>query len=273
MKYLNVVDVRIASGIPESLATDDAIEHAIDIVESMTERAMNTKFTPTLNIEVLDGTGTDRLFLLKNPVLRLESLSSDGNNIDVSKVYLYRYSGRIILSSEADSSIFQNKHKSIIAKYRYGLMVPDDNTLTNLSFSISAGANVLATVADASNFAVGDWVDIYGTDGNREVAKIAAIDGNELTLDFLGLSHATDSIIVKLQIPYFIKRFIELEAVIYVGMNAIGATYTFNASYSIGDLSVTKGVPYTHWRESLQQAVKEREQLRNMIKPRFAIRV
>ena len=60
----------------------------------------------------------------------------------------------------------------------------------------------------------------------------------------------------------------ECEAAIYVAINAIGATYTFNASYQIGELSVTKGVPYTHWRESVSQMLKERENLRRLIKPR-----
>lgn len=273
MTYLSVTDVRTASGIPSSLATDTQIEHAIAIVEPLTERAMNTKFSPTLKIEMLDGTGSDRIFLSKNPVLRLESLESDDNTVDISNVYLYRPSGKVILSTGADISVFVLEHQSVIAKYRYGYMVQDDTASTTLSSAVSAGTSVSATVADASDLSVNDWVDIFGTDGNREVAQITAISSNTLTLDFLGLSHASDSVVVKLQIPYFIKRFMELESVIYVGMNAIGATYTFNASYSLGDLSVTKGVPYTHWRESLQQAVKEREQLRNMIKPRFAIRV
>ena len=77
----------------------------------------------------------------------------------------------------------------------------------------------------------------------------------------------------KIQIPYVIKRFMELEAAIYVGINAIGATYTFNASYSIGDLSVVKGVPYTHWRESVQRCIQEREALRKNIRVRPSILV
>ena len=60
----------------------------------------------------------------------------------------------------------------------------------------------------------------------------------------------------------------ELEAGLYVAINAIGSTYTFNAGYQIGDFSVTKGVPYTHWRESVSQMLKERENLRRLIKPR-----
>jgi hypothetical protein len=57
----------------------------------------------------------------------------------------------------------------------------------------------------------------------------------------------------------------------YLALNAIGTTYVFNASYSLGDLNVTKGVPYTHWRESLEKAIKERNTLRNIVKPRFKI--
>ena len=62
-----------------------------------------------------------------------------------------------------------------------------------------------------------------------------------------------------------------IEAGICAGINALGATYTFNASYQLGELQVTKGVPYTHWRESLNSLFKEREMRKVRIKIRPSI--
>lgn len=271
MTYITVSDVRYASGVPTSLASNAAIEHAIAIIEPMTERAMNTKFKPTLRIDILDGTGKNHFFTDKNPLLRVEALKSDDNSLDVDALEIYKSSGKIALGINSDSSIFVEKQRSIVCKYRFGLLDQDDDTQTTISAAASAGSSVNVTVASATGFTENDWVEIYGMDGNKEVAQITAISGTTFTLDKISFDHEADSILIKIQIPQYIKRFMELEATIYVALNAIGATYTFNASYNLADLQVTKGVPYTHWRESLEKAIKERESLRRIIKPRFKI--
>ena len=140
------------------------------------------------------------------------------------------------------------------------------------SFLSVFGCLVDVVVDDAESFAVDDWVEIYGTDGYREVAKITTVSSTTMTVDNLIFSHADESIFVKLKIPEFVQRYMELEAAIYVAISAIGETYTFNASYQLGDLQVTKGVPYTHWRESVEKCIKERSTLASQIKPRFCIR-
>ncbi len=273
MTYITVSDVRNACGIPSSLASDSAIEHSISIVEPLTERAMNTKFEPTQRIDYLDGTGVGYFYTDKNPVLRVDALKSDDESLDVSSLNVYHSSGKVAVGVDSSTTNFIEKQKSIIVKYRYGLLDRDEGTQTTTDGSVSAGTSVTVTVDDESGFSSGDWVEISGMDGNREVAKITSISGSDITVDRLNLSHEDESTFIKLQIPSFIKRFMELEASIYVGLNAIGATYTFNASYSLADLQVSKGVPYTHWKESLQKAIKEREGLRSMIKPRPKIMV
>ena len=110
--------------------------------------------------------------------------------------------------------------------------------------------------------------------GNREVAKINTItDATHIVLDELVLAHESGSIVVKLECPYHIKRYMELEAAIAVGLQAVGKTYTFNASYGLGDFNVVKGVPYTHWRETIVQNIKERNALQSKVKPRPCIMV
>lgn len=271
MTYITVQNVRDASGIPTSLADDDTVEHAITMVEKNTERIMNTKFSPTLRIDVIDGNGLSYIFTHKNPVLRLEAIKSNDETITTSSVHVYEYSGKLTLGTDSETSEFLAKKQSVILKYRFGLMEKDDTLQTTTTADITAGDSVTITVNDVTDFAVNDWVEIYGMDGNKEVAQITSISDPDIVVDKLIYSHEADSTFIKLEVPYYIKRFMELEATIYLAMNAIGATYTFNAGYSLGDLNVQKGVPYTHWKESLSKALKEREKFRSMIKPRFKI--
>jgi hypothetical protein len=271
MTFVSVAEVRYASGVPSSLVSDAAITHAITIVEGLTARKMNTKFTPTKVIEIIDGTGTDRFFTKYNPLLKVISLTTDGNTVDVTNLDIYENSGRVILGTSSDYSSFVSKNKSIICQYLHGLVEEDDSLTALTSGAESAGSSVVVAIDSDPGFAVGDYVFVYGTDGYREVAKITSISETDITVDQLLFSHVANSIFVKATIPQGIKRFIELEATIYVALNAIGATYTFSASYSVGDLQVTKGVPYTHWRESLEKAIKERDTIKSIIKPRIKI--
>ena len=106
-------------------------------------------------------------------------------------------------------------------------------------------------------------------DGNCEVAKITNDPvGNTFAVDTIVKPHESGSVVVKLVIPEYIKTYMMIEAAICVAINAIGSTYVFNASYNLGELQVTKGVPYTHWRESVDKLTKERMMRKARIKPR-----
>ncbi len=273
MSFITVANVRYASGAPVSLISNTAIESAITIVEATTSKKMNTKFVPTRRIDIMDGTGTNRFFTEKNPVLKILSCKSDGNAILPNWIDASRNSGLCRLNEDSNTNVFVAKQNALRVAYLFGHLVPDDDNRTTTNGAVSAGSAVVITVDDAQAIAVNDWIEIMGTDGKREVAKVTAITDNDITVDLLNFAHEDESVLYKIQIPYEIKRFMELEAAIYVGINAIGATYTFNASYSVGDLSVVKGVPYTHWRESVQRCIQEREALRKYIKAKPSILV
>ena len=273
MTFITVNDVRNASGAPVSLISNAAVEHAIVTVEGETSKKMNTKFVPTRRVDIMDGTGTNRLFTEKNPVLKILSCKSDGNAILPAYIDASRSSGLCRLNEDSDTNVFVARQNSLSIAYLFGHLVPDDDNRTTTNGAVAAGSAVVITVDDAQTIAENDWIEIMGTDGKREIAKVTTVSNNDITVDLLNFAHEDESVLYKIQIPYEIKRFMELEAAIYVGINAIGATYTFNASYSIGDLSVVKGVPYTHWRESVQRCIQEREALRKYIKARPAILV
>ena len=272
MSYISVSDVRISSGAPSSLIPDADITHAISIVEPQVERLMNTKFTPTHRIDVLDGVDKDRIYTDKNPLLKVKSLKSNDSSITASSLIIDKGSGRIRFGDDSEASQFLVKAHNVIIEYYFAYLIEDEDNRTTTNGAVTAGSSIDVIVDDAQSFAEDDWVEIYGTDGYREVAKITTVSGTTMTVDNLIFGHVDESIFVKQKIPEFVQRYMELEASIYVAIAAIGATYTFNASYQLADLQVTKGVPYTHWRESVEKCIKERETLRKRIKPRFCIR-
>ena len=274
MTYISATEVRNRSGAPTSLITDVQITQYITEVEAEMARWINTAFTPKQTIEIVDGKGTSRMFTKKNPLLSVRAMTlNDSTSITPSYIDWYKPSGKMVLSNSAESSTYTTGHQNTFIKYIYG-MVEETTTDTTLSTASTSGTTVSLTVASITGFADEDWVEIYGMDGNKEVAQISGTPATStIIVDQLVQSHAADSVIVKLQIPEHIKTYMLIEASISAAINAIGATYTFNASYSLGDLQVTKGVPYTHWRESVEKLLKERNMRQSRIKPRPSILV
>ena len=274
MTYITAADVRRASGAPSSLITDALINSAITIVESEMKRWMNTAFVPTQKIERRDGNSLPRMFTMKNPVLSVRALTvNDTTTITPSYIDWEKQSGKLILASGAESSLFNYGKNNTFIKYLYGLM-EESTTSTSLSTATTAGTTVSMTVDSITDFADEDWVEIYGMDGKQEVAQISGTPaGGVIVVDQLVQTHAADSVIVKLQIPYYIKRYMEIETAIYVAVYAIGGTYTFNTSYSLAELQVNKGEPYPQWREVIQRMINERKMRRSTIKIRPSILV
>lgn len=274
MTYITADDVRRASGAPTSLITDTLINAAIVIIEAEMKRWMNTAFVPTVRIDHLRGNGIHRMFTMKNPLLSVRALTvNDSTTVTPAYLDWTKESGKVILNNSAESSVFTQGENNTFIKYLYGLL-EESTTNTTLSTATTAGSTVSMTVGSISGFADEDWVEIYGMDGKQEVAQITGTPGAGIIIvDQLVQTHAADSVIVKLQIPYYIKRYMEIEAAIYVAVYAIGGTYTFNTSYSIGDLTVNKGEPYPQWREVIQRMINERKMRRNTIRIRPSILV
>jgi len=261
MAYIDADDVRRASGIPSTLMTDAVIDLAIAVVEPEVERLLNCKVTGTEVIEARDGNGKTIMFTEKNPLLALRELIIDDDTMDLDYVKTYRPSGKMILMSGAGTTTYKSEEQSTIIRYIHGFL-EESTTGTTLSTASTAGTSVALSVASETGFSDEDWVEVYGTDGNREAAQISGTPGTgSITVDELALGHASASKVVLLQVPPIIKRLMEIECALYVAINAIGATYVFNASYSLGELGVVKGVPYTHWQSSVEKLLKERTNL------------
>jgi len=274
MTFITADDVRRASGAPASLITDALINEAITIIEDEMKRWMNSAFVPTQRIEHRNGNSLPRMFTMKNPLLAVRALTiNDSTSITPAYLYIEKQSGKITLSKDAESGTFTDGTSNTFIKYLYGLM-EESTTNTTSTADTTAGSSVSMTVSSITGLADGDWLEIYGMDGKREVAQISGDPATgAIVLDQLVYSHESGSIVVKLQIPYYIKRFMEIEAAIYVAVYAIGGTYTFNTSYSLGELSVNKGEPYPQWREVIQRMINERKMRKATIRIRPSILV
>jgi len=274
MTFITAADVRRASGAPTSLITDALINSAIEIVESEMKRWMNTAFVPTQRIDHMDGNSLPRLFTLKNPLLSVRALTlNSSTSITPAYINWEKQSGKVVLSSSAEGATFVYGQNNTFIKYLYGLL-EESTTDTTTSAVSAAGTTVSLSVASITGFADADWVEIYGIDGKQEVAQISGDPaGTTIIVDQLVQAHASGSTVVKLQIPVYIKRYMEIEAAIYVAVYAIGGTYTFNTSYSLGELQVNKGEPYPQWREVILRMINERKMRRETIKIRPSIMV
>lgn len=66
-------------------------------------------------------------------------------------------------------------------------------------------------------------------------------------------------------VPVLIKEFTAVLAALSGAMNRIGGTFTIATSYSVPDLSVTKGVPYPHFDRALKALEDKRNYLQKEV--------
>ncbi len=274
--YVTLVSVRRTSGIGSSEINDTDVKAIIDECEPQIERFFNTKFTPTERIDVLDGNGTYRIMLDKNPLLSVRELKIDGDTEDPVHLNIYKESGKIELDSAQalTNSIFKIGSKKIRVKYIYGY-VEDSSVSSTTSAAEVAGTDVSIALASITDFSENDWVEIYSMDGNKEVAQINAAPGTgAIVVDQLVLAHESGSKVVKLQISEIFKKLMNYACAISMVARIVGESYTDTVGYGLGELNIQKGEPYTQWRETATQLIRERDRLmgtakaQGILKPR-----
>jgi len=271
--YITVASVRRTVGIDSSEISDADVESTIVEVEKQVPRKFNTVFVPTEKIEILDGDGTNRLLLDQNPVLSVRELRIDTTTQDPADLEIYKDSGYIFLGKTADTPKFADKKNTVIVKYIHGT-VEESSTSSTTSAAEVAGTNVSIALASITGFADEDWVEIYGMDGNREVAQINATPGTgAIIVDKLVLAHESGSTVVKLEINDNFTKIMNIICGIALVARIVGQSYTDIVGYDLGELHVQKGEPYTQWRETATQLIKERDEMYKMIsiRPRVTV--
>lgn len=265
--YIDSDSVRRTCGIDESAIDNTDVDAIITEVEAQIPRYFNTVFAPTERIDILDGDGTNRLLLDKNPILSVRELKIDGNSEDVANLEIDKDSGYIFLGSDASISKFTEGRRKVAVKYLHAT-IDRSTTTTTTSDDEVAGTSVEVAVTDESSFSANDWIEIYGMDGNCEVAQIESTDTGKIVLDKLVQTHESGSTIVLLQINETFKKLMNLVASIAMVARVVGQSYDESTGYSLGELSVQKGEPYTQWRETANQMIRERDEIMKRISNR-----
>jgi len=266
--YVTVASVRRTVGILVAEISDADVGEVIAEIEPQIERYYNTAFTPTERIDILDGNGTYRIMLDKNPLLAVRELRIDEDTEDPANLHIYRESGKIELNSSATNSTFRVGSQKIVVKYIYGFL-EESSTRTTTSAAEVAGTDVSVVLGSITGLADNDWVEIYGMDGYKEVAQINGTpSASTIILDKLIYSHEAGSTIVKLQVSEIIKKIMNVCCGLAMVARIIGQSYTDIVGYTMGEFSVQKGEPYTQWRETASQLIAERDDLMSRIKSR-----
>ena len=269
--FATVAEVRRICGIAATEISDVDVGLMIVDAEAKIPRFFNTYFKPTEVIEINDGEGTSRHHLEKNPVLGVRALKIDGTTVDPDDLELQKESGYIFLGSGAEVPTFSSKRNSVVVKYVYGSVIHSQTVSTTSSAATIAGTGVSVSVASETGFAENDWVEILGMDGYREAAKITATGVGSITLDQLVLTHESGSSIVKLEVEHIFIELMNTVCAIACVARIIGQSYTDIVGYTLAEMHVQKGEPYTQWRETANQLIRQRDDIMSRISIRTAI--
>jgi len=269
--FATIAEVRRICGIASTEISDTDVEAMITDAEAKIPRFFNTFFSPTEIIEIQDGDGTSRHHLQRNPVLSVRALKIDGTTEDPDNLEIQKDSGYIFLGSGATTPTFANKKNSIVVKYLHGSVVHSTVKTTSSAAEV-AGTAVSVAVASSTGFAEDDWVEIFGMDGLREAAQISSVtDSTNIVLDQLVLSHELGSSIVKLEAEHTFIELMNTVCAIACVARIIGQSYTDIVGYTLGELHVQKGEPYTQFRETANQLIKQRDDIMSRLSIRPAV--
>jgi hypothetical protein len=273
MNYITLADIRAVTSIDTDLISDADLTVIANEAEKKIESMLKTVFTPKTVIRQYEGTGTNCLSLVFNPILKIHSLKIDETSISPKYLRLDKGSGIVWLTNESEVQTFEavsTERNLVRIKFDYGWLEETDTT-TNLSEAIEEGTNVELSVSDATDFSENDFIEIQGLDSMQETCKITDVTGDVITVDKLSIPHEADSLITKVQCPEIVKRLMILSAGINASARVIASTYTVNVSYAIEGINVSKGVPYTHWKALNAELSKEYSELLLNVRPRIAI--
>lgn len=270
--FATVSEVRRICGIAAAEISDVDVGFMIADVEAKIPRFFNTFFKPTEKIEIQDGDGTNRHHLEKNPVLSVRELKIDGTSQDVDELEIQKESGYIFLGAGATIPTFADKRNAVVVRYLHGSVIHSQTVSTTSSAATIAGTEVSVSVVASGSFAENDWVEVLGMDGYREAAKISSItDGTTIVLDQLVLTHESGSTVVKLEAEHIFIELMNTVCAIACVARIIGQSYTDIVGYTLAELHVQKGEPYTQWREAANQLIKQRDEIMKRISIRPAV--
>ncbi len=276
-RFVSVKEVRTISGITTTEISDDDIADMIFRKEQEMEKRLNTVLSPQLVIDRQDGTNRDTILTKRSPLLSLRSLTNQSTSLTIQNLRFER-SGRIRTSLNSTQRVFATfplvKDSVIIEYYIGDIEFPTSGGISTVTTVAStAGTSVALTVTSSSDFKIDDWVEIIGTDGFFESVLITALpDSTTITVDELGYTHVSGSHVRKLEPNRAITEFIMLEVALMLFGREVGQSFDDITGYSLSELQVQKGEPFTQWREAYRQNIERWKTLKQTVRRRVSIR-
>ena len=124
-----------------------------------------------------------------------------------------------------------------------------------------------------SGFVANDWIEIFGTDGTRESTQISSVASGTITVDQLVMDHVSGSTIRKIEIEPIMKRLVKVIVGIAAISRVVGESATAITGYSLGELQVQKGEPFTQLREQANQLIRQRDEIQKRVRPTPGVQV
>ncbi len=237
----------------------------IEDVEYHVEKFLNCNFTPSVEIDVQDGSAKSIIFTKRSPLLTVRSLNSNETDIDVTTIDFKR-GGMIRLLTSTTPPVFIFKRKSVIIKYVHGHVEWDKLIETETTGASIAGTSIVLAVTSETGFSTGEWIEIFGTDGNREAAKITATASGTITVDQLIDTHVSGSLVRRLAINNTFLKLIKIYVGIAANVRAEGQSFADITGYTIEGFQVQKGEPFTQFREAIIQLTKQKDELLDKVR-------
>lgn len=273
-EYISVLSVRRTCGIGSVQISDVDITSTIDEVEAQVPYFLKTQLKPTQIIEKHDGNNKRNIFVEHKPLAKLKALRIGEDDITIKgNVGTDRITGEIILdvaNGNPEKGYF-DFGKEIKIKHDY-CRREDDTTVQTMLNADAISGEISLSVDDESNFSVGDYIRIYGMDGNDETGKISSTSDGSITLsESLTFNHESESVVVKRVVEITITRLLNIVTSISLIARMVGQSYDETTGYSLGELSVQKGEPYTQWRETFRELIQERDEIYKQLGTEYII--
>ncbi len=270
LRYVTIESVRVTSGITSTFINDDDLTELLEDTEEEIERMFNARFSPFRTMEYAEGDSSNRLVLKNNPVLKLHRLNIDGTDIDLDDIRLEMDSGVVWLTSDSDETFFKansSERNLVRVDYSYGLLEETDTT-TLTDVVETEGDSVVVAVDSATGFNVDDYIKIAGQDSLNEVCRITDVSENNITVDNLSTGHSAESLVTLMRVPRVAEKLMKVGCSLSCVARVVGSTFDEITGYSLSDLQVQKGEPYTQWRETAEQLRKQWDRLVLSFRPR-----
>ena len=267
-------EVRNKVGLTSSDVSNTITAQFISEAEFETEQLLKTKFTPKQEIELLDTPNSPEYVILnRTPVTRITNIQiggTSGTHVDPSDTVLDNVSGKLLLKKTAGKTKFsEDEQERNTIEYYYAKMI-ETGTETKVSAETGTGDGTSFSVLSDVGFGSGDYIQIAGISGQKEITKCVGTSASTLIAD-LSWSHSANARVTLMTVPYMAKELARVLAAMRCAMYMVGSTYTFATSYSFPEHTVTKGVPYPHFEKLLNTLAKERDRIIEEYRPQFVV--